>query len=1662
MKKILLSGVALCFILLSSICFISNAEEKESTLPFSVENTDFGIKDTAVTGEKITIIDENVEILSQPLLNLDYGNSYLHQDLGFVFLRKTNGETARYYLITANGCVDQFEAQADYKPEISLLLAPYCGEKFGNGRYQYPYSLYSVYQPETGKYNIINSTTGEYFDCQLKDIEILPDKGNNEWIEFISDGKYGLIDKSGKILHEALYYRIDHYEGFCMGYVEGKGYIYLGPDGEQGTEYYDQTGAESDGIISVCGSKGWGILSGKTGELLLDCENREVLEPENGYFAVYNRVYDEDTGNYYNKTWIVSEEGAWDINDTQGGSYAQVGETDSTDEGIFDGKMKVTIWGSVQLQENSNEKYRPVIFKGFIDVDGNVVSDFTNDTDEYNNSNFVLRHRYYNNLLLNEHEDQRGETYGYYLTDKTGGIVLDHISEGVTVSGNRFVIAHQEDGMLLYDCQKQEVLFDKMSYIEPFALEGRGILLVNNENDSRFGIYDTETEQFSDYIFDYSDDNFSGLKEYISENGVLWEYKDSNNNYMYINGQFDVVNQGENATVDSQLNIIIDTHEPYQQTNYYQYHRKVIGIDGQMVADFAYETEALDVNAPCVTREAPDVNHYGLVTSLGKEILPQEYTYIGRNWHGLSFVQGDTTGVVNSTGQFVLQEKYDSTPFYLDSADLMQSGTIILADAENSSVIYLYNFEEFMQMDDENDTDQLKIIESYPAAGAEGVNLSLTNDIRITFNKNVNIFNDRPGDQLGSVQIKEYDTDKTVLEYNMLTGSKVGQIVYLDGTKGKDTILLKNAMTVLDRGKKYYVLMDDYCVAEEGDTHNPVWFQGITDKDELSFKIGANTQVLSDITYLAACSLARNDLIEFEGKTVEEYVNSDSFSDNVIWEKDTATYGSFYKELLGGYEIKSAKGAAGYIVLAEESSKKVILVYKNVDESAINEMYFVNSFENYLNIKGEYEGYDVVVTGESGAGVCAAYVSALDNENAITFNAPIGIGLDLAFKNNVGAITEYSGINNVPCKNYGTASVLNFFTGMKNANYNDIELVDNPYGDWGNLNQLFEREDNFQLTNVRRERKAEFFTKTFMSDTDYFNIVKSVVSSLKNCDPLGMLTGMISGGQEVIFGSNDSDFWRPTSLRTQIVYTGGCTTAGEDIFYGSGKGNFFNYSGENAHIYGSSGQDMYFINGDEGTVTISDYTDTSFMANQIEGILSSFQQFNAQELKKRVSGVVSMASILDAFDTGMDTVFINTGEVFRENIIETEQFYQLTIGNCTIKIQRRNSPVKVVGLNNTEIILGAYGINEDVATFSAKASEFSQTNDYSVRGLLLYGNNIAYDLYADNQIVESGNTSNGTEVGDYHYIVTQNENEAYWINVSDEVEKLVITGGNLEKAEVVSLSDYALNYEFDLAEIAGKITVDYTENSIFSTETGKSLVGEEKQFEVTDVENMDSSLVVLPPEKIDYIPGEELDLTGIKVYVCVPGSEITEIEDYVIEGYDNSKIGSQELTVKSEQGECTFSVIVHEEGSVISSIEVAEEFVLSIGEIQSLNIGITPENINDSELVITSSDESIVKVRGSYIEGVSAGTAVITISDKYGRIQRECNITVSEGDVLGDVTGDGQVQIDDLRLIHRFVCQRTTLTEAQKQVADVNRDGEVDVTDVQSILRFVCGKIDEL
>lgn len=68
----------------------------------------------------------------------------------------------------------------------------------------------------------------------------------------------------------------------------------------------------------------------------------------------------------------------------------------------------------------------------------------------------------------------------------------------------------------------------------------------------------------------------------------------------------------------------------------------------------------------------------------------------------------------------------------------------------------------------------------------------------------------------------------------------------------------------------------------------------------------------------------------------------------------------------------------------------------------------------------------------------------------------------------------------------------------------------------------------------------------------------------------------------------------------------------------------------------------------------------------------------------------------------------------------------------------------------------------------------------------------------------------------------------------------------------------------------------------------------------------------------------------------------------------------------------------------------------------------------------------------------------------------------SEDFMLGDVNEDKEVNIKDLQIILRSVCEKVELTERQKMIADVVADGKVDIQDLQKELRFVCGKIPQL
>lgn len=151
----------------------------------------------------------------------------------------------------------------------------------------------------------------------------------------------------------------------------------------------------------------------------------------------------------------------------------------------------------------------------------------------------------------------------------------------------------------------------------------------------------------------------------------------------------------------------------------------------------------------------------------------------------------------------------------------------------------------------------------------------------------------------------------------------------------------------------------------------------------------------------------------------------------------------------------------------------------------------------------------------------------------------------------------------------------------------------------------------------------------------------------------------------------------------------------------------------------------------------------------------------------------------------------------------------------------------------------------------------------------------------------------------------------------------------------------------------------------------------------------------------------------------------------------------------------------------LQAIHIEEAVSLSRGESKTLTVTYEPENTTDDKTVVwTSSDASAVSVNeNGMIRARKAGARAV-ITARAGDKTAECVVTVNplaEGEMIkGDVNRDGDVNIEDLRIVLRYVCGKVKMDEQQEEIADVIPDGKVDIQDLRKILRYVCGKIDEL
>ena len=63
--------------------------------------------------------------------------------------------------------------------------------------------------------------------------------------------------------------------------------------------------------------------------------------------------------------------------------------------------------------------------------------------------------------------------------------------------------------------------------------------------------------------------------------------------------------------------------------------------------------------------------------------------------------------------------------------------------------------------------------------------------------------------------------------------------------------------------------------------------------------------------------------------------------------------------------------------------------------------------------------------------------------------------------------------------------------------------------------------------------------------------------------------------------------------------------------------------------------------------------------------------------------------------------------------------------------------------------------------------------------------------------------------------------------------------------------------------------------------------------------------------------------------------------------------------------------------------------------------------------------------------------------------------------MLGDVTGDGQINVNDVTAIQLYIAQNQSFTDKQKEAADVNKDGKISVLDVTRVQQYIARYFDE-
>lgn len=166
--------------------------------------------------------------------------------------------------------------------------------------------------------------------------------------------------------------------------------------------------------------------------------------------------------------------------------------------------------------------------------------------------------------------------------------------------------------------------------------------------------------------------------------------------------------------------------------------------------------------------------------------------------------------------------------------------------------------------------------------------------------------------------------------------------------------------------------------------------------------------------------------------------------------------------------------------------------------------------------------------------------------------------------------------------------------------------------------------------------------------------------------------------------------------------------------------------------------------------------------------------------------------------------------------------------------------------------------------------------------------------------------------------------------------------------------------------------------------------------------------------------------------------------------FNKSILSYKSISLASEvesaltQGATTLST----SGDYLSTEFTANADTNTVGNLMYINFqladGITTYSNNGLSTDVTIAVESVEDLEGDIFS--------------YNTVKTSVTVTDSQH-TLGDVNGDGSINLLDVLYVIQYYNNTKTFTYAEKTAADVNRDGKIDLTDALKILQYYNGEI---